>query len=250
MYEFFDPTEFADVRIPMYGRIHLITVIGMLILLWLLLWQKEKIKKLVANKKLFHRILFIYIVVELSYWSLQWIYSVQPAYERFPLHLCGTLSVLMPILILLQKKSLAQFFSYWAICAGFIAFANPGFVFTEPGSFGFIHYLIRHYFVFLIPIVLQIGWGFKHTYKGFIQSVGGLLVWSFLIFLLDWATGANYMHLGQNNPLEIPFLPASFTVWPWSYPSFVGVGIVLFHLAYLSFRLLEKKTPSLATNSD
>jgi hypothetical protein len=50
------------------------------------------------------------------------------------------------------------------------------------------------------------------------------------------------MHLGQHNPLEIPFLPASFTVWPWSYPSFVAVGIILFYLAYLSFKLLEKNS--------
>jgi hypothetical protein len=48
------------------------------------------------------------------------------------------------------------------------------------------------------------------------------------------------MHLGQNNPLEIPFLPASFTVWPWTFPSFVGVGIILLHLAYLIFTLMHQ----------
>ena len=72
-------------------------------------------------------------------------------------------------------------------------------------------------------------------------SMATLAGYAFLIFLVDWATGANYMHLGQHNPLEIPFLPKSFTVWPWTYPSFVAVGVILFHLAYLSFRGLEKK---------
>jgi hypothetical protein len=48
------------------------------------------------------------------------------------------------------------------------------------------------------------------------------------------------MHSGQHNPLEIPFLPASCTVWPWTYPSFEGVGIILFHLAFLGLKGLEK----------
>jgi hypothetical integral membrane protein (TIGR02206 family) len=241
MYEFFDPTELSEVQIPMYGSIHLLTVLGMLILLALVLWRREAVKRLVNNKRLFHRVMYAYLAVEIVYWSLGWIYRIEPFYERFPLHLCATLSVIMPIVILTDKRSLGLFFSYWSLCAGFISYANPGFVFTELASFGFIHYLIRHYFLFIIPLVLQIGWEFKHTYRGFVRSAVALILWAFVIFLVDWATGANYMHLGPNNPLEIPFLPASFTAWPWSYPSFVAVGIVLFHLAFISFKGMERK---------
>ena len=95
---------------------------------------------------------------------------------------------------------------------------------------------------------MQIGLGFHHTYKEFLISAATLIGYAFLIFLLDWATGANYMHLGQHNPLEIPFLPKSFTVWPWTYPSFVAVGFILFNLSYLGFKALEKgnKTVDLA----
>jgi uncharacterized membrane protein YwaF len=161
-------------------------------------------------------------------------------YERFPLHLCGSLSILIPVLILTERYNLLRFFSYWTISAGFISFVNPGFVFQDPLSFSFIHYLIRHYLLFFMPVILQIGRDYKHNYREFTISWLSLGAWAFVIFLLDWATGANYMHLGRNNPMEIPFLPASFTVWPWSFPSFVGVGIILLHVSYFSFSRMHR----------
>jgi len=242
MHDFFDLTDNAQVQIPMYGRTHLITVIGMLLLLFIVLWRRNGVKKLLSNTRFINGFLIGYLVLEGFYWSLIWGYRIQPFYERFPLHLCGSLSIVMAALILARKHRLIRFFSCWSICAGFISFANPGFVFYDQWGWGFIHYLIRHYFLFLAPIMAQIAWGYRHTYREFFQSMITLTGYAFLIFLLDWATGANYMHLGQHNPLEIPFLPARLTVWPWTYPSFVAVGIVLFHLAYFGLKALERNT--------
>lgn len=240
MKEFFDLNEFSEIMIPMYGRIHMITILVMLVLILVLLWKKDAVKRLVADRRFMVRFITGYLVFESFFWILLWVYRVEPMYERFPLHLCGSLSILMPILILKEKYNWLRFFSYWSISAGFISYANPGFVFEAPWSFSFIHYLVRHYLLFFIPIILQIGIGFRHNYREFLISMSSLAGYAFLIFLLDWATGANYMHLGRNNPLEIPFLPGNFTVWPWSYPSFVGVGIILLHLSFLSFILMER----------
>jgi hypothetical integral membrane protein (TIGR02206 family) len=239
MKKFFDPTEYPDIQIPMYGTIHLITMLVMLVLILVLFWKKDVVKRLVNNRRFMVRFITLYLGIELFYWILIWAYRVEPMFERFPLHLCATLSLLMPILILKERYDYLRFFSYWSISAGFISFANPGFVFEAPWSFAFIHYLVSHYFLFLIPIILQIGRDYIHHYREFTISWASLGGWAFVIFLLDWVTGANYMHLGQHNPLEIPFLPASFTVWPWSYPSFVGVGIILLHLAYFSFKRMQ-----------
>ena len=245
MHEFFDLTEHQEVLIPMYGNTHLFTVIGLLLLLLLTLWQKDNLKKLVSNRRFVRRFMAGYLLLELFYWGLIWGFRIEPFYERFPGHLCGGLSLLMPVLILADKQNAFRFFSYWSISAGFISFANPGFVFYTPGGWGFIHYIIRHYFLFLAPIIFQIGWGYRHTYKEFLRSLAALAAWSVFIFLLDWAIGANYNELGPNNPLEVPFLPASFTVWPWSLPSFSVVGIILLHLAYGGFKWLERSRQAL-----
>jgi hypothetical integral membrane protein (TIGR02206 family) len=240
MKEFFDPTDHAEVIIPVYGTIHFITLAAAILMMVLLLTNKKTVKRFVNNRVWMTRFMIVYILIEVTYWVLQWAYRVEPMYERFPLHLCASLSTLYIFLILLRKNNAMRFFSYWALSAGFIAYVNPGFGFSEPWSFGFIHYLIRHYFVFIIPVVLQVGLEFRHTYREFLVSSGVLAAYAGLIFLLDWATGANYMHLGQHNPLEIPFLPKSWTTWPWSYPSFVMVGIVLMHLSYLFLKRIER----------
>lgn len=242
MKEFFDPTDQAEVLIPTYGTLHLIILLIVLFLLGLIIWKREQVKKLASGRSFKVKLIGTWAVIEIIYWALIWIYQVEPKYERFPLHLCGMLSTLLPLLILFGKNNQywLRFFSYWALAAGFISFVNPGFEFTKPWSFSFIHYIIRHFMVMTVPIYLQITMNFKHTYRGFLVSLSSLAGWAVIIFLLDWATGANYMHLGQHNPNSIPFLPKSFTQWPYSLPSFSGVGIILLHLAYLSLNRLSK----------
>ncbi|MFC2089711.1 TIGR02206 family membrane protein [Bacteroidota bacterium] len=240
MKDFFNPSGHSEIINPMYGTVHMLLLLGVLIIILLLIWQKDKVKKLAGNRKFMRRFMIVFLAIEVGYTILLWAYKTEPFSDRFPLHLCATLSFLMPILILLDNRKLIRFFAYWSICAGFISFVNANIEHDPVWGIGFIHYCIRHYFLFLIPIFLQIGYGFQHSYRVLLYSIGALAVYAFLIFLLDWATGANYMHLGPNNTLEVPFLPKSFTVWPWSYPSFSGVGIILFHLAYLALSSMSK----------
>lgn len=241
MYEFFDPTDAAEVQIPMYGQVHLYTVLGMIVLLLLIIWQRKNIKSIINRRKLMTGFMTFYILIEILYWVLIWAYRVEPWYERFPLHLCASMSILTVTTILMRRQDLMKFFSYWMLAAGFISFANPGFVFVKTDSFGFIHYLVRHYFVLLAPVVMNYAFGFRHNYKDFIKSLLTLAGWAVFIFFLNWATGANWLHLGQHNPLAIPFLPASFTDWPWVLPSFAGVGVILLHLAFVSLKAMETK---------
>lgn len=240
MQNFFNPAEQSETLIPMYGTVHMLTLLALIIFILVMIWNTKAIKKLANNRRFIRRLLVAYIGIDMLYWALIWGFRVEPFFERFPLHLCATLSIVLPVLILFQKYKWVRFISYWSVCAGFISFVNPSFVHDAPWSFAFIHYMIRHYFLFLIPIFLQIGMGFKHRYRDFLFSTGTLIVYAFIIFLLDWATGANYMHLGQHNPLEIPFLPVAFAVWPWTYPSFVIVGLILFHITFIGLKLLEK----------
>jgi len=241
MHNFFNPGEHAEIMIPMYGTIHIITLLLAVLFVILIIWKKNTVKKLVTNRRFMLGLVVVYMSIDLLYWILIWAFKVEPRFERFPLHLCASLSILMPVLILIQKYNWFRFFSYWSVCAGFISLINPSFIHDAAWSFAFIHYLIRHGFLFLIPIIIQIGMEFNHRYREFLLSCAVLASYGFLIFLLDWITGANYMHLGRNNPLEIPFLPENFTKWPWSYPSFVGVGIILMHLTYLGLALPGRK---------
>lgn len=243
MQNFFDPNEHAEIIIPMYGTIHFITLAIMLAFIPVLIWKKESIKRLSHNRSFMVRFMILFLASEILYWILMWRFEYEPFSDRFPLNLCGSLSLIIPTLVLAKKYETLRFFTFWALGAGLISLINPSFIHDEPWSFGFINYLTRHYFLFLFPIFLIIGRGFYVSYKLFLQSMFTLMGYAFFIFLLNWALGTNYLHLGRYNPLPIPFLPYNLSEWPWTYPSFLVTGVILLHLLFLTYRMAGiKKT--------
>ncbi|MBN1952989.1 MAG: TIGR02206 family membrane protein [Bacteroidales bacterium] len=242
MQNFFNPTRSTEVEVPMFGSLHLITMAIMPALVLLVLWKKEAVKRILANRKVVTWFVALFLGLEVLNLILLWSFKFEPFFERFPLHLCYTLSLLIPVLMLKERYDLLQIFCYWSLGSGFISFVNPSYLHTYPMSFEFIHYCIRHYFLFIIPIMLQVGIGFRHSYRIFRISMFTLASYAFFIFLLNWATGANYMHLGQNNPVHITFLPDQLNKWPWTYPSFVVTGILLLHIGYFSLLRMERQS--------
>lgn len=232
---FFDPNPHAEVMIPMYGTVHFITIVIMLAFIPLMIWKRGTVKKLAASRRFMVSIMSIYLAVDLFYWIMVWSFHYEPMYERFPFHLCGTLSLLMPILVLTERHDAIQFFAFWSINAGFISLVNPNFINDGLWTFPFLHYLFRHYFLFLLPIFLIIGNGYHINYRLFLKSMFGLMGYAIVIFLANWAFNANFMHLGKHNPLPIPFLPGNFGIWPWTLPAFIIVGIIMFHITFLVF---------------
>lgn len=241
MQNFFDPNEQSTMLIPMYGRIHLIVLFIVLTLIPILVWQRERVKRLSNNRTFINTLVFIFLSIELLYWIMVWHFHYEPMYERFPFHLCATMALLIPTLIITNQYKALKFFTFWAVPAGFISFVNPSFIHDAPWSFAFIQYLIRHGFIFIMPIFFFIGQGYTFKYKDLLKSLAALAAYTVFMFFVNWILGTNYMHLGQHNPLEIPFLPKSFTAWPWSLPSFTVVGTILLHLFYLVFRLVQKR---------
>ena len=83
----------------------MITVIVMLMLLLLIIWKKRSIKKLVSKKRFITGFLIVYLLLEIFYWSLIWGYRIEPLYERFPLHLCGSVGISgIPIVIFFFQR--------------------------------------------------------------------------------------------------------------------------------------------------
>jgi uncharacterized membrane protein YwaF len=128
MQNFFYPAEHHEIIIPMYGTIHKITLLAIPVFIALIIWKKDTVKKIVANRRFMVSLVIGFYFIEMWYWIFMWSFHVEPMYERFPLHLCATMSLLMPLFILLQRYSWFRFFSFWAVCSGFISIVNLSFV--------------------------------------------------------------------------------------------------------------------------
>ena len=62
-----------------------------------------------------------------------------------------------------------------------------------------------------------------------------------VIFFVDWAFNANFFYIGKDNDMAVPFLPDRLMEWPFVFPRFVGVGLIMLHGIFGSFALAQRR---------
>ena len=72
-----------------------------------------------------------------------------------------------------------------------------------------------------------------------LAPVLALIVWSLVIFFVNWGFDTNYMYTGPHNDTAVPFIPARWMAWPFNYVSYVVVGLVLLNAVYALLRLCQ-----------
>ena len=239
MGSFFDPSPRPVELFPMYGTGHLIALVIMLAFIPLMAWQRERVTALRHNRRFMVGLSLLVLAGEVQEYTMMLVHGYEPAYELFPFHLCGMLALALPILVLVKRYDILRFIASWSVAAGLISLLNLGITHNGPGQLTFYHYFWKHYYLFLFPIFLFIAGEFEVRYRDYGKSMAGLVGLSAVIFLANWAFGTNYMYIGQNNEMSVPFMPDSFMVWPAVYPSFIVVGLVLFHIIFAGFKAAQ-----------
>jgi hypothetical integral membrane protein (TIGR02206 family) len=243
MIGFFNPGHRPFEIFPMYGTGHLILLVVLIAFIPLMVWQKDLLRRLRHNRRFMVTLSWFILIGEAQSYVVKFIYGYQPFFERLPFHLCGTMAILLPILVLTERYDIIRFFAGWSIACGLISFLNLGTTHNGPESFSFYQYLWKHYYLFLFPIFLFIAGEFEIKYREYAKSMAALVVYSGIMFLVNWAFTTNYLYIGPNNDLAVPFLPDNLLVWPMIYPSFIAVGLILFHIIYVGFGVAQLRRP-------
>ena len=178
---------------------------------------------------------------ELISYVFKFIYGFEPAFERIPLHLCGSLKIALTVLILFRRFDLVKHISTWAIGAGLISFVNLNLGGKGFSSFMFWHYLWGHYYLFLAPILLFLAGEYRYDITSFAKSMLGLFLWSLAIFFANWIFDTNWMFTGPHNTTAVPFIPVRFMVWPLNYLSYVMVALILLVAVYAVLRISQAR---------
>lgn len=237
--DFFNPNLGSSALFAFGGWGHLALLAIMAGLLALLLVFRKRLWILRENRAFMAGMAAFILVSELFSYALKWGYGFAPWYEKFPLHLCGSMKIVLTILILAKRYDLVKHVSTWAIGAGFISFANLDLGGYSFGNFMFWHYLWGHYYLFLAPIFLFIVRDYRYEFRSFALSLLALLAWSLAVFFMNWALDANWMFTGPHNDTAVPFIPAPLMVWPLNYASYVAVAFILLALIYAILRLTQ-----------
>jgi hypothetical integral membrane protein (TIGR02206 family) len=235
---FFDPNTRTSPLFEMGGAGHVALVLLMLGLLGAVItWRQPLRHSALFMKGTSALVLLLEVVSSVS----TFFFPFDHAFERIPLHLCASLKIAVAIGVLFERYDLVKFISTWAIGAGFISFVNLNLEGAGFGNFECWHYLIGHYYLFLMPTLLFLAGDFRYDLKFQVRSMAGLGVWSLLIFFVNWKFDTNYMYSGPHNQTAVPFIPPGFMVWPLNYVSYVGVGLILISAIYLVLKLFQTR---------
>ena len=244
---FFDPRKVSDPAgiFAFGGPGHLLLVLVLAALLALLIASRKRLPALRANRSFMVGTATLILCSELAAVALRNIFQFEPAYERIPLHLCPSLKLALPLLIVLDRLDLAKYISIWAIGAGLISLVNLTLGGVGPGSFFFWHYLWGHYYLFLMPIFLFLSGDFRYSLDFHVRSLLGLFGWSLLIFFVNWALDTNWLYSGPHNKTAVPFIPNQFMVWPLNYASYVVVAVVILSVVYQILTFFQPRVQDL-----
>jgi hypothetical integral membrane protein (TIGR02206 family) len=236
---FFDPSPRAAELFPMYGRGHLAILVVVALCVGVLAWQKERLVKLRASRRFMVGLSVVVLIGEVQEYTLMIVHRYEPAYELLPFHLCGMLAFLLPILTLMERYDVVRYLAPWSLAAGLISFLNLGITHNDLGQLTFYHYVWKHLYLFLFPIFLFQAGDWQVHYREYAKSIAGLLGLSVVIFFANWAFGTNYLYIGPENEMAVGFLPDALLAWPLIYPSFIVVGLILFHINYAVLALSQ-----------
>ena len=238
---FFDPNPHPSAVFAMGSAGHLALVLILLGLLALLVHFRTQLWRLRESRAFMAGTAAFVLTMELAASAMGVAWASGTTYEIIPLHLCASLKIAIAVLVLLERYDLVKYLSIWAIGAGFISFANLNLAGGSFENFAFWHYLVGHYYLFLVPLFLFLTGENRYDLEHHTRSMLGLAVWSLIVFIVNWVFDTNYMYSGPHNETVVPFIPARFMIWPLNYVSYLLVGLILLNGIYFILRFAQDR---------
>ncbi|MCQ6559818.1 YwaF family protein [Paenibacillus mendelii] len=152
--------------------------------------------------------------------------------DTLPLELCS-ISLYLCIFMLLFRSRIVFQIAYFAGIGGAIqALLTPALYYGYP-HFRFIEFFTAH--IAIILAVLYMVWveGFRPTLKSIVLTMGFLNALLIVVYLINAATGGNYMFLARKP--DTASLLDVLGPYPWYLLSMEAVALVLFFILYLPF---------------
>ena len=154
-----------------------------------------------------------------------------------PFQFCDAAIFVAALALRLRRQLLVEVTYFWGLAGTIQAIFTPDLPQHFP-SFQFLQYYVAHGGVVAAALLLVVGLGQWPRRNAFAWVIALTIAYTAVVGLLDAATGANYMYLRAK--------PASATAldlmgpWPWYIGSAGLVGIALFVILDIPFRVLRR----------
>lgn len=174
-------------------------------------------------------ILGIVFYTQIYLWLVADLWDVR---RSLPLQLCDISFILCGLALLTRQKFLYE----WALLVGFPAAIHS--ILTPELTRGYSNFLLFEYYFshasqILAPLVLTLYFGMRPRIGSWMKVFMAVNVLLVIVFVFDWALGANYIYLMEKPAVDNPLLIGP---WPWYILGVEVAGFVHIVLFYWIFR--------------
>ena len=209
-------TEFATNPSPqVFGAVHLV-LLGVTVLASVLaVWGMRRIQGVEIRTKILRRCGWVLLGLAL----FQTIWSLLPANwnigSALPLHYSDVLRFVPAIALIRQSRWAVAISYYWGLTLNPQAIITPHPSILVVPSVDFVLYWVLHITVFVAPLVLVWGIGWRPQWRDFWRTYAVAIAWAMVIMPINVTLGTNYGFV--NHPPD----GASLIDWLGPWPIYV-----------------------------
>ncbi|MDF2522519.1 MAG: transporter permease [Clostridiales bacterium] len=226
-----------DIIMPpfaIFSREHIVTLIALatinilLVICFLKFGETKSVnnfRKGLAVFLIFNELYYITWSILTGDWSME--YSL-------PLQLCEAVMFASAAMLILDNYNIFEVVYFLGLGGGIQALLTPDLYYPFPHS-RFFSFFLGHNAVFLAIFYMMAVRKFKPSFKSIIKTFVITNIYMIFISIVNVLTGGNYLFL-RSKPVNGSILDF-LGPWPWYIFSLEGIGLIIFLVLYLPFRI-------------
>jgi hypothetical integral membrane protein (TIGR02206 family) len=215
-----------------FSSLHLLTIAGCVVALVLLFFYAKNIKNQAKRKRDAWIFTIIFLLIEVALIGSKIIAKEWSIQQNLPLHLCDISAFTILIALHTQKKSLYTLGFFWGFTGGVMAILLPNLLFVD---WYYLPFFIWHLFLIAIPMYQMLTDKINLSYRSIFEAMLYTILLGGLMLVINRFLHSNYMFVSEKIP---SFDALGFPAHPYYLIHAVGLGLIVYHLAWFLSKLI------------
>ena len=239
----------TEQEFSLFSVAHIAPIILMIGVIFLIRWQKDRIRSWKYEQAIRYVLAFALIISEMSYyWRLVGIPELGPnPVDHLPIFICGWAVVFCSFMVIGKTQSLFDISYFWLLSGTVFALLTPTpLQFVGPTRFRYYQFWAEHTLPYLAVFYMIFVHDMRPTIKSAIRSyIAFAVMAAFAYWVNTMIPGANYLYMArpESAPSVLDILPPNFAL---RFCIMAAVITLMYVLAYLPWFIKDKKAKKAA----
>lgn len=200
-----------------FGLSHFLPILLMIGVIFLIYFNREKLKECKHEKGIRTALAFTLIITEMSYfWRLVGVESLgaNPV-DHLPITICGWGVIFSSYLVVTKSQNLFDIVYFWLFSGTVFALVTPTVItYTGPTRFRYYQFWLEHTLGYIVLFYMIFVHKMRPNAKSIIKSFGVLAILACVAYIANTVLGpgANYLFMAkpEDTPSILDILPSNY----------------------------------------